>query len=173
MTAVPDGEVRFTGLPVSPGLAVAAVCLFQQNRYHAVQTGRTGNKGPERERARLDGARQVVIDRLEALRQTVATRLGPAEAEIFVAQKMMLQDPVMGERMNRALDEGHNAESAVLHTLDDYESQLLELDDAYLKERASDLGGAATIISTPGQGTEVRATLPVAWVQEPGQEGAT
>jgi len=44
---------------------------------------------------------------------------------------------------------------------------------ANIRQRASDLGGAATIISTPGEGTEVRVTLPATWVQQPEQEGAT
>ena len=140
MASGPGEEMRFTGLPVSPGVVVARVCLFQQERHTGVPTGAVGGRGPDRERARLDRAMAAVVERLEGLRQTVAVRLGPAEAEIFVAQKMMLEDPALNEQINLALAEGYNAESAVTHTLDGYESQLLELDDAYLKERASDLG---------------------------------
>ena len=140
MTPGPGEEMRFTGLPISPGVVVARVCLFQQERHAAVCADAIDSQGPDRERGRLDSAMAAVIERLEGLRQTVAARLGPAEAEIFVAQRMMLEDPVLNEQMNQTLVEGHNAESAVMLTLDSYESQLLELDDAYLKERASDLG---------------------------------
>ena len=140
MTAGPDEEIRFTGLPISPGVVVARVCLFQQERHATVAADGIGSQGPDREQARLDDAMAAVIERLESLRQTVAARLGPAEAEIFVAQRMMLEDTVLTEQMGQVLVDGHNAESAVTRTLDSYESQLLELDDAYLKERASDLG---------------------------------
>ena len=140
MTTEPDKETRFTGLPISPGVVVAQVCLFQQNRHTGVRANGLPGKGFDRERARLDRAKTGVIERLEDLRETVARRLGPAEAGILVAQRMMIEDPALNEQMDRALTDGCNAETAVVRTLDSYESQLLELDDAYLRERAGDLG---------------------------------
>ena len=97
-------------------------------------------KGIDREKARLCKAREIVVERLDNLKATVTERIGPAEAEIFVAQRMMLQDPVLCDEMNAAIDEGFNAERAATQTIDGYESQLAQLDDEYMKERASDLG---------------------------------
>ena len=133
-------ETRFKGLPISPGVVVARVCLFRQNRHNELPAYEVSQEGPDRERQRLKQALQTVTGRLEGLRKTVAERIGEAEAEIFVAQKMILDDPVLGGQMDEILAGGSNAETAVFQSLDAYESQLLKIDDAYLKERASDLG---------------------------------
>ena len=133
-------EKRFTGLPISPGVALAPVCLFRQTRHNVMASYPVQGKDIDRERSRLEQARQVALDRLDGLRSTVAERIGTAEAEIFVAQKMMLMDPVLGEQIESAIAGGANAELAVTQTLDEYETQLAHVDDEYIKERASDLG---------------------------------
>ena len=140
MSARQDSETRFTGLGISPGVVLAKVCLFKQSRHNTLPSYEVSGKGVDREKARLRKAREIVIERLENLKATVTDRIGPAEAEIFVAQKMMLQDPVLCDEMDAAIDEGCNAERAVTQTIDGYESQLVQLDDEYIKERASDLG---------------------------------
>ncbi|MBL7219626.1 MAG: phosphoenolpyruvate--protein phosphotransferase [Phycisphaerae bacterium] len=140
MTAKQNSETRFAGLPISPGVVLAKVCLFKQSRHNALPSYEVSGKGVDREKARLRKAREIVIERLDNLKSTVTERIGPAEAEIFVAQKMMLQDPVLCGEMDTAIDEGCNAERAITQTLDGYESQLAQLDDEYIKERASDLG---------------------------------
>jgi len=140
MATAADEERRFTGLPISPGIALGPVCLFRQSRHNVTASYTVQGKDIDREKDRLRQAGQVVADRLETLRETVAERLGQAEAEIFVAQKMMLMDPVLHQQMDGAICEGVNAETAVTQTLDDYETQLAQIDDEYLKERASDLG---------------------------------
>ena len=140
MTARQNKEMRFTGLPISPGVVLAGVCLFKQSRHNTMPSYEVSGKGVDREKARICKAREIVVERLENLTATVTDRIGPAEAGIFVAQKMMLQDPVLCNEMDAAIDEGCNAERAVTRTLDEYESQLAQLDDEYIKERASDLG---------------------------------
>jgi len=140
MNARQDSEIRFTGLPISPGVVLARICLFKQSRHNTLPSYEVSGKGIDREKDRLCKAREIAVERLDNLKSTVTDRIGPAEAEIFVAQKMMLQDPVLCDEMNAAIDEGANAERAVTETLDAYESQLAQLDDEYIKERASDLG---------------------------------
>jgi phosphotransferase system enzyme I (PtsI) len=139
MTVDINSETRFTGLPISGGLVVARVCLFRQSHHNDLPPGEVSDKSPDQERERLQRATDVVVERLESLREKVAQRIGPAEAEIFVAQTMILRDPVLGREMDQALGAGYNAESAVLHTFDNYEAQLRQIDDEYLKERASDI----------------------------------
>ncbi|MBC8373900.1 MAG: phosphoenolpyruvate--protein phosphotransferase, partial [Planctomycetes bacterium] len=124
----------------SPGVVLAGVCLFKQSKHNTLPSYEVSGKGIDREKTRIRKACEIVVERLENLKATVTERIGPAEAEIFVAQKMMLQDPVLCKEMDAAIDEGCNAERAVTGTLDEYESQLAQLDDEYIKERASDLG---------------------------------
>ena len=66
MTPGPGEETRFTGLPISPGVVVARVCLFQQERHEVVDSDALGNQGPDRERGRLDSAIAAAIERLES-----------------------------------------------------------------------------------------------------------
>ncbi|MDP6636055.1 MAG: phosphoenolpyruvate--protein phosphotransferase [Phycisphaerae bacterium] len=140
MSAKQNNETRYTGLPISPGVVLAKVCLFKQSMHNTMPSYEVSGKGVEREKSRLAKAREIVVTRLEDLTGTVTDRIGPAEAGIFVAQKMMLQDPVLCGEMDAEIDEGCNAERALTITLDRYESQLAQLDDEYIKERASDLG---------------------------------
>ncbi len=140
MTPKQNNETRYTGLAISPGVVLAKVCLFKQKKHNTMPSYEVSGRGIDREKARLLKARDVVIQRLDELTSTVTDRIGPAEAGIFVAQKMMLQDPVLCDEMNEAIDDGANAERALTITLDRYENQLAQLDDEYIKERASDLG---------------------------------
>ena len=140
MSGSPKNEIRLSGLAISPGVVLGRVCMFKQNKHNALPTYEVSGKGVDREKERLNQARDLVIERLDSLTATVADRIGRAEAEIFVAQKMMLQDSVMRQEIDAAIDQGSNAERAATEVLDKYESQLAQLDDEYIKERASDLG---------------------------------
>jgi len=140
MTPLQNNEVRYTGLAISPGVVLARVCLFKQSRHNTTPTYEVSGEGIDREKARLSKAREIVIEKLEDLKDAVTEKIGPAEAGIFVAQQMMLTDSVLRGDMDSAIDSGCNAERAVAQTLDEYESQLAQLDDEYIKERASDLG---------------------------------
>lgn len=134
-------EKRFKGLPLSQGVAVARVCLFNEKRHSNLPVYRVEGEGPEREHARLKRALEIAAGRLEAIRADVLQRIGPAEAEIFTAQKLILADPQLLKDMARVIDQGsYNAEAAVMQVLDAYEARLLEVDNEYIKERASDFG---------------------------------
>lgn len=136
-----SAETRLTGLPVSGGVAFARVCLFNERRHSNLPIYRTSGEGIEREKSRLHKALEVAGCRLDTLIRQVGVRVGSAEAEIFKAQKMILADPGLLEQMLHHIDTDHqNAEVAVARVLEVYESRLLEVDDQYIKERASDIG---------------------------------
>lgn len=136
-----DGELRLKGVPLSEGYAVARVCLFNERRHNNLPMYRVTGEGIERETERVNRAREIVVDRLDRLRGQVAERIGPAEAEIFVAQRMIVEDPGLTQKIAATLrTDKVNAEAAVTSVLDEYESRLLEVDDGYIKERASDFG---------------------------------
>ena len=135
-----EREKRFTGLPVSGGVALAPVYLLDRGRdpvpYYCIL-----DAGVEAEKRRLQNALRVTSERLEDLIRRVTERIGPTQANIFVAQQMMVEDPVLAEEMMTVIQEKRfNAETAVFRVLDAYESKLLEVDDEYIKERASDIG---------------------------------
>ena len=133
-------EVRFRGLPISGGVALARTCLFRQGHHDPPPDYRVTGKGIAREHDRLKRAMSAVADHVERLRKAVAERIGPAEAEIFTVQRAILEDPALDRKIVEAIDDGFNAETAVVRTFQEYEAKLLAVEDDYIRERASDLG---------------------------------
>ncbi|HOW58438.1 MAG TPA: phosphoenolpyruvate--protein phosphotransferase [Candidatus Omnitrophota bacterium] len=136
-----NSETRFKGLPLSSGVAFAKVCLFNERRHQnpPVQTIRT--KEVLQEKERVQKALGIVRERLDVLIESVKSKVGPAEAEIFTAQKMILQDSALQRRIFEHIDsKNFNAEKAIISSLDFFESKIMQMDNAYLKERASDIG---------------------------------
>jgi len=134
-------ETVFRGLALSGGISVGRVCLFNENRHSNLPAYKVAGDGVDRECARVARALKLVSERLERVRADVAQRIGQAEAEIFVAQRMILEDASLGAEVLRAIRErGCNAETAITSVLDFYEGQLQQVDDDYIKDRASDIG---------------------------------
>ncbi|MBU4198393.1 MAG: phosphoenolpyruvate--protein phosphotransferase [Verrucomicrobia bacterium] len=134
-------EIRLQGIPISAGVVAAKVCLFNEGRHANLPVYRVSGEGMERERNRILRAMDLAVTQLEALRQDVASRVGKAEAEIFSAQAQILQDPALKQRMLETVQaKNANAEAVVTSVLEAYESRLLEVDNEYIKDRASDIG---------------------------------
>ncbi|MCA1809272.1 MAG: hypothetical protein LC725_07490 [Lentisphaerae bacterium] len=134
-----DGEVRLQGLPVSPGLAVSRVCLFNDRRHDSLSAA-PSSSDPARELAALDEAVASALGQLASLSHDVADRIGPAEAGIFSAQAMILEDAVLLDKIRAAIRDGQSAAKAITQVLDEYEARLLALDNEYIRDRASDIG---------------------------------
>jgi len=134
-------ETRFQGLPLSGGIGLARVCLFNEHRHSNLPMHKLEAGGVPGELRRLSRAIKVVAARLAELRKDVEIRIGRAEAEIFVAQKMILADKQLGAQLRARIREaGCNAETAVSEVLDFYERQLRQAGDSYIQSRASDIG---------------------------------
>jgi len=133
-------EKRFKGLGISGGAAVAGVCLFRETRHDAVPAYSVTGDGVVREKERLEKATRAASERLSALAAKAAGRLGAAESNIFVAQRMMIEDPALQAQMLADIEHlGSNAETVVATSFDAYESILSEVGDENLKQRASDI----------------------------------
>lgn len=142
MAIIPlNTETRFKGLPLSPGVAVARVCLFDERRHQNLPVRDVSKKEAKNEADRFLKALKIVHEKLKILISEVKGRVGKAEAEIFAAQKMILDDPSLKSRvLGHIQSRNFNAEKAVISSLDFFESQLAEMDNEYVKERASDIG---------------------------------
>jgi phosphotransferase system enzyme I (PtsI) len=77
---------------------------------------------------------------MDAIVSEVTERLGPGHANIFVAQKMMMEDEILlGEFIQVIECERLNAESAVEKTFDTYAVLLDQVEDVYMRERTADI----------------------------------
>ena len=140
-TANLNAETRFVGLPISGGVAVAKVCLLHENRHSNLPMYKVTGDGIAREQDRVRQGISIATDQLDVIAKDVADRIGPAEAQIFEAQKAILGDPVLVEKiLDRIEKRSFNAEAAVAHILEDYQFRLLKVDSEYIKERATDIG---------------------------------
>lgn len=134
-------EIRLKGLAVSPGIAVARVCLFNESRHNVITPSLVDDGDVEHQVSRLLEAVAKAADRLDDLRGKVEREVGAAEAEIFAAQKMMVEDPGIRRKMVDAIRKDKmGPEMAVMRVLDAYEARISALDNAYLRERATDIG---------------------------------
>lgn len=136
-----SAATRLVGLPISGGTAVARVCLFNERRHSNLAVYRVSGDGIAREINRFRQAISVAAAQLEGVIGDVRDRIGSAEAQIFAAQKAILADTVLVKEILEGIQtQNLNAEAAVTQVLDVYESRLQEVDNEYIKERASDIG---------------------------------
>ncbi|MBI3985709.1 MAG: phosphoenolpyruvate--protein phosphotransferase [Lentisphaerae bacterium] len=134
-------ETTLRGIPISDGIALAKVCLFNESRHSNLPGFRVEGEGVERERDRLGRAIAMAADQLETISGEVAREIGKAESEIFLAQRMMLKDDGIHRQMEDIIArENVNAESAIVAVLDAHEARFQEMDNEYIRDRASDVG---------------------------------
>jgi len=136
-----NDEIRLKGVPISPGVAVAKACLFNDARHNRLTPVLIAEHEVDAEIVRLQRAIESAGLRLDEIRDRVARELGASEAEIFVAQKMMVDDRSLTDKMIAAIRvDKAGAEMAVMTVMDGYETRFRALDNEYLRERASDMG---------------------------------
>ena len=132
----PGSGTRLSGVPASPGIAIGPARPLRP-QDPPVEEGPGGT--PAEERARLDAALAAVRKDLEETRATVAARAGDAEAEIFTAHALLLEDAAIVEPALRRIDEGEPAGRAWQGASREAASAFRALDDPYLRERAVDV----------------------------------
>ena len=127
--ARPEQERRLTGTPISEGVALGRVCVLERVRRQVVPLRTIANAEIPNEYARLEEAISTAARQLDEVVTVVTKRIGPAQANIFVAQRMMILDEVLGQQMRDTISSRQvNAETAVSSALDGYEAILLEVD---------------------------------------------
>ena len=129
---------RVVGRGVSPGIAVGravvAVRDARQVRY------RLASSGVDRERQRLRHARERTRRELEEISARVARTIGSAQAAIFAAQLLILDDPLLTRRADELVrSERINADWAVERAAAEVQELFARDGDAWLRERAGDL----------------------------------
>ncbi len=136
-----DVENEFVGFSASPGYAIGAARLYQTSLPPIPQNS---IDDPQREWTRLTHAIRQAQTQLQQARQALNGRGNSAEAEIFDAQVLMLQDEALQDPARRAIFENKmNAalafENAALEIASRYEA----LEDEYLRARAADVRAVA------------------------------
>jgi len=132
-------ETHLKGIQISEGIILAKACLFNEDRHRNIPEYEIDNI--EKEKERLRSAMHLAADQLAKVINDVEERIGVAESKIFVAQKMILEDETVHENLFLEIEKrGVNAESIVSQVMDSYEARLLDVDNEYIKARATDIG---------------------------------
>ncbi|WP_460426118.1 phosphoenolpyruvate--protein phosphotransferase [Azotobacter armeniacus] len=131
-------EARFVGVPAAPGVAVGkAVVVLPPADLDVVP-----DKQAENLRAELDlfnSALEAVRADIRALSIKLATQLRPEERALFDVYLMMLDDASLGSEVQRVIRTGQWAQGALRQVVTEHVKRFELMDDAYLRERASDV----------------------------------
>jgi phosphotransferase system enzyme I (PtsP) len=135
---VPGARARITGFGAAPG--------FGTGRAHLLTTAVKPSDFPAqrrvppgRERRRLHQALRRAAQDLERTKTRICATVPEVDGAIFDSQKLMLEDPSFVGRAEELIQDGSSAEAAVDQTVTELVAKFDELDNAYMKERSSDV----------------------------------
>ncbi|WP_371418252.1 phosphoenolpyruvate--protein phosphotransferase [Anabaena sp. UHCC 0253] len=133
----PATEGELLGIGASGGIAIAPVVHYESVPMSIVQY-RIENV--EIEWQRLQAAIQIAKQEIQGLLSHTYVQIGDAEAAIFDAHLLFLEDPLLLEAARKRIIEQHiNAEAAWQTVVDEVANSYYQLEDAYLQERVDDV----------------------------------
>jgi len=131
-------EARFVGVPAAPGVAVGkAVVVLPPADLDVVPDKPAGNVPAEL--VLFGNALEAVRTDIRALSVKLATQLRPEERALFDVYLMMLDDASLGSEVQRVIRTGQWAQGALRQVVNEHIKRFELMDDAYLRERASDV----------------------------------
>ncbi|MCC5606732.1 phosphoenolpyruvate--protein phosphotransferase [Nostoc sp. CHAB 5834] len=125
------------GIAASAGVAIAPVVHYQPTHisiteYHV--------DNPDAEWQRVQAAIHTARQEIQAVFSQASLQIGDAEAAIFDAQLLFLEDPVLLEAAKEHIFEHQiNAEAAWQAVVDEVATSYRTLEDSYLQERVDDV----------------------------------
>lgn len=127
------------GIPASPGIAIGKVFIFKKDKY-VVNKEKSLLENVAVEIQRFYDALDKSKIQLTHLKERIVKKLGEEKGKIIEAQLMILDDTVFIDETTEIIEkECLYADYAVTKTIDRYIAMFNDIDDAYLKERATDI----------------------------------
>ena len=129
--------VILQGKSVFGGVAIGKIQFFKRNE---IQIKRSHIDDPEAEIRRFRTAKEKALSELQQLYDKALTDVGEANAMIFEAHQLMLEDPDYNDSVENIINtQKVNAEYAIGVTSDNYAAIFEAMDDAYMQGRAADV----------------------------------
>jgi phosphocarrier protein FPr len=133
----PAAEGELMGIAASPGIAFGPAIHYRPQLPEVIL--RTVND-PAGEWERLQEAIIQAKQEIKALHKSATVQVGAAEAAIFEAHLLFLQDPVLIDvAKSRLFDQEINAEAAWYQVIEEMAESYRALDDVYMQARAADV----------------------------------
>ncbi|WP_462380158.1 phosphoenolpyruvate--protein phosphotransferase [Pseudomonas sp. Marseille-QA0892] len=131
-------EARFVGVPGSPGAAVGTALVVLPPADLEVVPDRHVTD-IDAELARFQKALEGVRADMRLLSSKLETQLRPEERALFDVYLMMLDDASLAGEVTKIIKGGQWAQGALRQVVTEHVKRFELMDDAYLRERASDI----------------------------------
>ena len=132
----------FQGNAIGAGKVAARVCLFSIGRQKLIpEYSLENDEAVNQELRRFGTVRILCSEELTRIAANVEVSIGKAEAEIFITQQHILNDPKVVDAIAMLITAQHkNTEWAINKVLLGFEDKMASLDNQYLRERSGDIG---------------------------------
>ena len=128
---------ELTGIPASRGIGIGPI--FQFVRQEIIIEERS-NIQPEEELKRLNTAISTAKDQIDCIYEKALKESSDADAEIFQAHRMILEDPeLLAGVENKIKDQNKSAELAMQETGKLFSDMMAAMKDEYFAARATDI----------------------------------
>lgn len=129
--------ITLEGKSVFGGVAIGKIQFYKRNE---ITIKRTRVEDVEAEVERFQNAKAKTLELLKGLYEKALEDVGEANAMIFEAHQLMLEDPDYVESIENIIrTQNVNAEYAIGATADNFAAIFEAMDDAYMQGRAADV----------------------------------
>lgn len=127
----------FQGKGVYGAIAIGKASIFSRG---GADVRRESIDDPAKELERVEAAKALAVEQLEAIHDKALKEVGEANAEIFEIHIMMLDDEDYNDSIRNIIEtQKVNAEYAVAVTSDNFAEMFANMDDAYMQARSADV----------------------------------
>ena len=134
----PSKQEIYKGTAVSPGIAIGPVLLIYADE-HIIRKRRIRPEDVAGEITRFEAALLKTRQQIQVIRNQLASSIGEADASIFDAHILLLEDTSLIESVKEHLQSRLvNVDYAYEQVVRSYTRKMRELDDDYFRERAGD-----------------------------------
>lgn len=129
--------IKYTGKGVYGAVAIGNVSVFKRQ---GAEVKHDHVEDTEAEKARVEKAKELATEQLQAIYEKALKEVGEDHAQIFEVHMMMLEDEDYNDSIINLIDTRKvNAEYAVKVTADNFAEMFASMDDSYMQARAADV----------------------------------
>ncbi len=136
-------EIVLKGIPAAPGIACGPGFILDKQEFILAKRLIAAHE-VDSEIARFDEALNTTRQEINNLKMKISQEIGAAQAKIFDAHLMVLEDPMLLEDVHKGIRHNKSAAEYVFSkVIKKYVQAFARLQDEYLRERTADVNDIA------------------------------
>ncbi|MBM95253.1 MAG: phosphoenolpyruvate--protein phosphotransferase [Oceanospirillaceae bacterium] len=147
----PRKSARFNGAPGAPGVGLGTAYVLNPAADLSSVVDRS-IEDPAEELEKFEQALESSRAEIRRLGEQLSNELSPEEMALFDVYLNMLNDNALGVEVRNRIQEGQWAQGALRQVIMQYVGHFQKMEDAYLRERATDITDLGTRILAHLQG---------------------